>query len=54
MTGSDAPAAPYSRMLLLDEIEKAHPDVFNILLQILDDGRIDGFRRGARWISATP
>ena len=29
--------APYS-ILLLDEIEKAHPDVFNILLQILDDG----------------
>ena len=31
--------APYS-IVLLDEIEKAHPDVFNILLQILDDGRI--------------
>ena len=30
---------PYS-VLLFDEIEKAHPDVFNILLQILDDGRI--------------
>lgn len=30
---------PYS-VVLLDEIEKAHPDVFNILLQILDDGRI--------------
>ena len=30
---------PYS-ILLLDEIEKAHPDVFNILLQILDDGRL--------------
>merc|ERR1712124_144718 len=28
---------PYS-LLLLDEIEKAHPDVFNILLQVLDDG----------------
>ncbi len=27
-------------MVLLDEIEKAHPDVFNILLQVLDDGRI--------------
>ena len=27
-------------MLLLDEIEKAHPDVFNILLQVLDDGRL--------------
>ena len=32
---------PYS-VLLLDEIEKAHPDVFNILLQILEDGRSDG------------
>ncbi|WP_078381449.1 ATP-dependent chaperone ClpB [Sutcliffiella halmapala] len=30
---------PYS-VILLDEIEKAHPDVFNILLQLLDDGRI--------------
>jgi ATP-dependent Clp protease ATP-binding subunit ClpB len=30
---------PYS-VLLLDEIEKAHPDVFNVLLQILDDGRL--------------
>src|SRR3546814_19504683 len=29
---------PYS-VILLDEIEKAHPDVFNILLQVLDDGR---------------
>ena len=30
---------PYS-VVLLDEIEKAHPDVFNLLLQILDDGRL--------------
>jgi ATP-dependent Clp protease ATP-binding subunit ClpC len=30
---------PYS-VILLDEIEKAHPDVFNILLQVMDDGRI--------------
>ena len=30
---------PYS-VLLLDEVEKAHPDVFNILLQLLDDGRL--------------
>ena len=36
---------PY-RVILLDEIEKAHPDVFNILLQILDDGRLtDGHGR---------
>jgi ATP-dependent Clp protease ATP-binding subunit ClpB len=28
------------RVLLLDEIEKAHPDVFNVLLQVLDDGRL--------------
>jgi ATP-dependent Clp protease ATP-binding subunit ClpB len=33
-------------VLLLDEIEKAHPDVFNILLQVLDDGRLtDGHGR---------
>lgn len=30
---------PYS-IILLDEIEKAHPDVFNILLQVLDDGKL--------------
>ena len=36
---------PY-RVILLDEIEKAHPDVFNILLQILEDGRLtDGHGR---------
>jgi len=36
---------PYA-VILLDEIEKAHPDVFNILLQILDDGRLtDGHGR---------
>jgi ATP-dependent Clp protease ATP-binding subunit ClpC len=36
---------PYS-VVLLDEIEKAHPDVFNILLQVLEDGRLtDGLNR---------
>src|SRR5262245_65474526 len=36
---------PYS-VVLLDEIEKAHPDVFNILLQVLDDGQLtDSLRR---------
>jgi ATP-dependent Clp protease ATP-binding subunit ClpB len=36
---------PYS-VILMDEIEKAHPDVFNILLQVLDDGRLtDGHGR---------
>lgn len=30
---------PYS-VVLFDEVEKAHPDVFNILLQVLDDGRL--------------
>ena len=30
---------PYA-VVLFDEVEKAHPDVFNILLQVLDDGRI--------------
>ena len=34
---------PYA-VILLDEIEKAHPDVFNILLQILDDGRLTDAR----------
>jgi ATP-dependent Clp protease ATP-binding subunit ClpC len=34
-----AKRSPYS-ILLLDEIEKAHPDVFNILLQVLDEGRL--------------
>ncbi len=34
---------PYS-IVLLDEVEKAHPDVFNILLQILDDGRVTDSR----------
>lgn len=36
---------PYT-VLLLDEIEKAHPDVFNVLLQVMDDGRLtDGHGR---------
>ncbi len=30
---------PYS-VILMDEVEKAHPDVFNVLLQVLDDGRL--------------
>ena len=34
---------PYS-VILLDEVEKAHPDVFNILLQVLDDGRTVDFK----------
>ena len=29
-------------MVLLDEVEKAHPEVFDILLQVLDDGRLNG------------
>ena len=33
-------AAGPTRVVLLDEIEKAHPDVFNVLLQLLDDGRL--------------
>ena len=36
---------PYS-VVLFDEIEKAHPDVFNILLQILEDGRLPILRAG--------
>ncbi|HEX5425361.1 MAG TPA: ATP-dependent chaperone ClpB [Candidatus Acidoferrales bacterium] len=43
---------PYS-VVLLDEIEKAHPDVFNILLQILDDGRLtDGKGRAVDFRNA--
>ena len=38
---------PYS-VVLFDEIEKAHPDVFNALLQILDDGRLQAPRPAAR------
>jgi len=42
---------PY-QVILFDEIEKAHPDVFNVLLQVLDDGRLtDG--RAAPWTSRT-
>ena len=43
---------PYS-VVLLDEIEKAHPDVFNILLQVLDDGRLTD-NRGVLLISVIP
>ena len=43
---------PYS-VILFDEIEKAHPDVFNILLQVLDDGHITD-AQGGRWISNRP
>jgi ATP-dependent Clp protease ATP-binding subunit ClpA len=35
---------PYS-VVLLDEIEKAHPDVFNVLLQVLEDGRLTEAQR---------
>jgi ATP-dependent Clp protease ATP-binding subunit ClpA len=39
-------------VILLDEVEKAHPEVFDILLQVLDDGRLtDG--QGVRSTSAT-
>jgi ATP-dependent Clp protease ATP-binding subunit ClpB len=44
---------PYS-VVLLDEVEKAHPDVFNILLQVLDDGRITDAQGHIWWTSATP
>ncbi len=40
---------PYS-VVLLDEIEKAHPDVFNILLQVLEDGQLtDSFKRAVNF-----
>ena len=38
---------PYS-VVLFDEVEKAHPDVFNVLLQVLDDGRLTGLQRSHR------
>ena len=44
---------PYS-VVLFDEIEKAHADVFNMLLQIMDDGRARPIRRDGPSISATP
>lgn len=40
---NDIETNPYC-ILLLDEIEKAHPDVFNVLLQVLDDGRLTNSR----------
>jgi ATP-dependent Clp protease ATP-binding subunit ClpB len=41
---------PY-QVVLFDEVEKAHPEVFNVLLQVLDDGRLtDG--QGHRWTSS--
>jgi len=39
--------------ILLDEIEKAHPDVFNILLQIFDDGHLTDAKRASGLISVT-
>lgn len=36
---------PYS-VILFDEVEKAHPDVFNILLQVLDDGHLQMLKAG--------
>ena len=39
LTQKGPQSKPYS-VVLFDEVEKAHPDVFNILLQILDDGRL--------------
>jgi ATP-dependent Clp protease ATP-binding subunit ClpB len=46
-------APPPVRGVLFDEIEKAHPDVFNVLLQVLDDGR-SPTARAARSTSRTP
>jgi ATP-dependent Clp protease ATP-binding subunit ClpB len=36
---------PYA-VILFDEVEKAHPDVFNVLLQLLDDGRVTDSQAG--------
>jgi ATP-dependent Clp protease ATP-binding subunit ClpB len=43
---------PFS-VVLFDEMEKAHPDTFNILLQVLDDGRLSD-NRGQLATSPTP
>src|SRR5262249_44277110 len=43
---------PYS-VVLFDEMEKAHPDVFNILLQVLDDGRLTDSRGRPAYFSET-
>jgi ATP-dependent Clp protease ATP-binding subunit ClpB len=43
---------PY-QVVLFDEIEKAHPDVFNVLLQVLDDGRLTDGQGSHRSTSAT-
>src|SRR5690606_40337071 len=40
VTGVQTCALPIYQVILFDEIEKAHPDVFNVLLQVLDDGRL--------------
>ncbi len=37
-----------TRSILFDEVEKAHPDVFNMLLQVMDDGRLDRLVRSAQ------
>ena len=43
---------PYA-VILFDEVEKAHPDVFNVMLQILDDGRVtDGQGRTVDFTNA--
>lgn len=39
---------PYT-VVLFDEIEKAHPDVFNMMLQILEDGRLTDSKVSSRW-----
>ena len=44
---------PYS-VVLFDEIEKAHPDVFNVLLQVLDDGRSSQTLRDVLWTLKIP
>ena len=43
---------PFS-VILLDEFEKAHPNVWDLFLQIFDDGRLSDAERAPCWISAT-
>ena len=53
LTERPCASSPYS-VVLFDEIEKAHPDVFNILLQILEEGRSDRRAGTHGGLHATP
>ncbi len=53
LTEKDPPLRPTIAVVLLDEIEKAHPDVFNMLLQVMEEGRLtDSFGRNVDFRNA--